>query len=338
MTGLDTGQILRRMALFASFGALGIVALATLPGVGEVRARVASAEAAWIAVAALCSLGSMLGFVVALWGVFDRVVPRRAVIDLGFAEQGANVLLPAGGTGGPAAGTLLMRRAGVPVELAAQRHTALFLVTSAVSSGALVVFGFSEAIGLLPGREPLTLTLVPALVGVAEIGIAIRFARSGLPEEPAPERRVRHAGWRLRRFLHGGARTSIELLRHGDPLFAAGAVTYFAFDVAALAAAFQAFGGGGPPLGVFVLAYTIGHAGALIPTPGGVGGTDGGLIASFALFGAPLGLATAGVLGYRVFQLGLPVVLGAGGLVRIQHRLGDESQRAAVARRFAHIR
>lgn len=115
-------------------------------------------------------------------------------------------------------------------------------------------------------------------------------------------------------------------------------MAYYAFDIAALAAAFQAFGGGGPPVGIFVLAYTIGHAGAFIPTPGGVGGTDGGLIAAFALYGAPLGLATAAVLGYRVFQLGLPVVLGSVGLLRIRHRLGDEAQRAAVARRFAHIR
>ena len=60
-----------------------------------------------------------------------------------------------------------------------------------------------------------------------------------------------------------------------------------------------------------MLAYTVGHAGALLPTPGGVGGTDGGLIGMFVVYGTPLGLATAAVLGYRVFQLGLPVVLGA---------------------------
>lgn len=67
-----------------------------------------------------------------------------------------------------------------------------------------------------------------------------------------------------------------------------------------------------------MLAYTIGHAGAFIPTPGGVGGTDGGLIGMFAAFGAPLGLATAGLLSYRVFQLGLPTVLGAVSLIRIR--------------------
>ena len=60
---------------------------------------------------------------------------------LGFAEQGANVLLPAGGAGGPALGALVMTRLGVPAELAAGRHAALFLITSAVSFGALVLSG-----------------------------------------------------------------------------------------------------------------------------------------------------------------------------------------------------
>ena len=69
--------------------------------------------------------------------------------------------------------------------------------------------------------------------------------------------------------------------------------------------------------------------------PLGVGGTDGGLIGSFALFGAPIGLATAAVLGYRVFQLGLPVVLGAVSLLRIRMHLADESRRARVAEVFA---
>jgi uncharacterized protein (TIRG00374 family) len=132
-------------------------------------------------------------------------------------------------------------------------------------------------------------------------------------------------------------RTSIAELRHGDVLLPIGAVAYYAFDVAALGASFQAFGGGAPPVGVFVLAYTLGHVGALLPTPGGVGGTDGGLIGMFALLGTPLPLATAAVLGYRVFQLGIPVVLGAISLVRIRGRLADDEFREGVRLRWAQV-
>ena len=125
------------------------------------------------------------------------------------------------------------------------------------------------------------------------------------------------------------------LLRHGDPLLIFGATTYFAFDVAALGCAFEAFGGGGPPVGVFVLAYTLGHAGAFLPTPGGVGGVEGGLIGMFVVYGAPIGLAATAVLAYRVFQLGLPAVFGAISLLRIRHVLAHPPPREEVAARFA---
>ena len=83
-----------------------------------------------------------------------------------------------------------------------------------------------------------------------------------------------------------------------------------ALDVMALAAVFAAFGGGAPSLGLFVLAYAVGQLGGLVPVPGGVGGTDGGLILAFGLLGTPLGIAAAAVLGYRAFQLGVPAILG----------------------------
>ena len=314
-----------------------VLAVATLPGVSEVRARLRSAEPAWIAVAFACSLASALGFVAALVGAFDRVVPLRRGLVLGMAEQGANVLLPAGGAGGPALGTLVMRRAGVPPEIAAERHVALFLITSAVGFVALVVFGTLEAANVLPGDAPLVGTLLPAVAGASVIAGVALFSRGNSGPEPAAERRVAHAAWRLRDFLRTGVRTSLALLGRRDAMLIGGALAYYAFDVAALGATFQAFGGGAPPLGIFVLAYTIGHAGAFIPTPGGVGGTDGGLIGMFAAFGTPLALATASVLSYRVFQLGLPTVLGAVSLARIRSLLRRGDARSEVAERFAGL-
>ena len=84
----------------------------------------------------------MLGFVRALWSAFDRVMPWRRALVLGLAEQGANVLLPAGGAGGPAFGAYVITRLGVPADLASQRHAALFLMTSAVTFVAIVLAGF----------------------------------------------------------------------------------------------------------------------------------------------------------------------------------------------------
>jgi uncharacterized membrane protein YbhN (UPF0104 family) len=330
---LDLGRVARRIGLFIVVAIVAVLIVATLPGIGEVRERVSDADPWWLLVAALSRVVSTLGFNVALWGAFDRVVPFRAALDLGFAEQGAGVLLPAGGTGGPAFGTFVMSQAGVPTAFAAERHAALFLVTSAVSLGGLAIFG---VVGLAIGEPSVTLCIVPLAIGVGGVVLSLLFAATRVPRQPNRGRIVLNI-WRLWRFLNTGVRTSLRLLRHGDRMFAVGSVAYYAFDVASLGATYQALGGHGPDLQVFVLAYTIGHAGAFVPTPGGVGGVDGGLIGAFALYGADLGTATAAVLAYRVFQLGIPIVLGVIGLLRIRARIGDEHQRAAIARQFADV-
>jgi uncharacterized membrane protein YbhN (UPF0104 family) len=337
--GLDVRGIAKRGALFAAVAVVAVVGISALPGVDDVRDRFANADPWWLVAAAACRIVSMLGFVRALWAVFDRVVPWRRALVLGLAEQGANVLLPAGGAGGPAFGALVMRRIGVPGELADQRHAALFLATSAVGFFALVLAGAGEAIGVLPGDAPLVATALPAAGAALLIVLAVVYARM----RPAPARepsggRIRGALWRLRRFLHSSVHTTVWLLQRGDRLLIAGSIGYYAFDMASLGCAFEAFGGGAPPVGVFVLAYTLGHAGALLPTPGGVGGTEGGLIGMFAAYGTPLALAAAAVLAYRVFQLGLPAVLGAISLLRIRYVLAHPPPRDAVAAAFAESR
>jgi uncharacterized membrane protein YbhN (UPF0104 family) len=262
-------------------------------------------------------------------------VPWRRALILGFAEQGANVLLPAGGAGGPALGALVMRRAGVPGELAAQRHAVLFLATSAVSFVALAVAGLGVWLHVLPGQAHPVGSVLPAALSIAVMALAVIVARLDAPREPARRDKVTRSLWRARLFVHDGLRTTLLVLRRGDRLLIVGAVTYYAFDVLSLAACFQAFGGGAPPVGEFILAYTIGHAGALLPTPGGVGGTEGGLIGMMVVYGAPVDVATAAVLGYRVFQLGFPAILGALSMLRIRALLSDESRREAIAQRFA---
>lgn len=177
-------------------------------------------------VAAACSLSSVLGFLATLIGAFDRIVPLRRGLLLRLAEQGANVLLPAGGTGGPAFGTFVMRRAGVPSEIAAERHVALFLITSAVGFVSLALFGTLEAVGILPGDAPLVGTLLPAVAGVAVIGGVAGFSRGRGGAEPAAERRLANRVWRLQEFLRTGVRTSLVVLRQRDPLLIGGAIAY----------------------------------------------------------------------------------------------------------------
>ena len=189
---------------------------------------------------------------------------------------------------------------------------------------------------MLPSQVSVAWRIVPRPRAVVIIVLGVVYARLGSPPEPAGGKIV-HTLWRVRRFVHDGARLTYELLRHGDRYLAVGAITYFAADVGSLACAFAAVGGGGPPLGDFVLAYSLGHAGALLPTPGGVGGTEGGLIGMMVVYGAPASSATAAVLGYRVFQLGLPALFGAISLLRVRHVLAHPPDRELVAARFSEL-
>src|SRR5262249_53310974 len=138
------------------------IGISALPGVDEVRDRLTGANPWWLAAVFICALGSMFGFVRALWAVFDPLLPWRRPLVLGLAQQGPHRVLPAGGAGGPAFGAYVMRRVGVPGQLADQRHAALFLATSAVGFFALVIAGTGEAIGLLPGDVSLAASAIPA--------------------------------------------------------------------------------------------------------------------------------------------------------------------------------
>jgi uncharacterized membrane protein YbhN (UPF0104 family) len=101
-----------------------------------------------------------------------------------------------------------------------------------------------------------------------------------------------------------------------------GSIGYLGFDILAFACAFAAFGAL-PPVGPLVFGYVVGQLGGLVPLPGGVGGTDGGLIGAMVLYGASLSHAAAAVVIYRTFQLGIPAILGGIAFVRLRRTLRD---------------
>lgn len=325
------------MAAVALFLAVVVVLVGALPGLSDVRARFNGADPLWIAATGVLALGSVLSYCVALRATLSNRMPWRAAWSLGIAEQSGNVLLPAGGVSGPALGTLLMRRAGVPPMVASTRSAALFLLTSATSLAALVLFGAATGAGLLHGSPGWLGTLLPAGLAVLALGAVAALGALPTGEKPAGGRRWRLRVHSARVQLVVAVRASLELLREHHPLLIAGLVGYLGFDIAALGAGFEAFGGGGPLLGPFVLAYVLGQAGAIIPTPGGIGGTEGGLVGLLAAYGAPASLALAAVLAYRLFQLAFPVVLGVVAFPRIRRRFRDGPPPGEVAARYASL-
>jgi uncharacterized membrane protein YbhN (UPF0104 family) len=305
-------------------GGLAVLAAAAViwvPFLEPIRNRFADTEPGWVAVAFVLQLLSVLSFVVALRGAFERRLGWRESFDVGVVEESANVFLPSGGSGGLALGAVILIRSGIPTAFAASRSAVLFLVTSGVSLGALLVFGLLEAVNILPGDASLAATLIPA-VGAALVIAAVIFVPRLVPQlDPEKGGRVRRALALAQAWLVGAVDTSIAMLRSREVLLIAGSIGYYAFDVASMGAAFEALGGGGPALGLFVLAYTIGHGGAIIPLPGSA---EGGLVGAFTLYGSSLSLAVGGILLYRVFHAGVPFLLGALGLADMsrQRRMG----------------
>jgi uncharacterized membrane protein YbhN (UPF0104 family) len=315
----DSHTILVNGALAAGLALLAAAAVIWVPFLEPIRNRFADTDPGWVVATFVLQLLSVLSFVVALRGAFDRRLGWRESFDVGVVEESANVFLPSGGSGGLALGAVILIRSGIPTGFAVSRSAVLFLVTSAVSGFALVIFGALEAIGVLPGNASLAGTLVPAAIAAVIIAGLIFLPRA-LPQiDGTRGGKIRHGAAAAQAWLREAVDTSVELvIGKREILLILGAIGYYGFDVASMGAAFEALGGGGPALGLFVLAYTIGHAGAIVPIPGSA---EGGLVGAFTLFGAPLSLVVGGILLYRVFHAGVPFLLGALGLADMsRHR------------------
>ena len=74
------------------------------------------------------------------------------------------------------------------------------------------------------------------------------------------------------------------------------------------------------------MAYLIGQLGNWLPVPGGIGGTELGLVGALVLYGLPALIATAAVVLYRVIELWIPAVLGIAAFVQLRLLLRRETE------------
>jgi uncharacterized protein (TIRG00374 family) len=334
---LHPRHLLVRVAEIAAIIAVGAIAISALPGLDEVRARLEGVEPVWIAAIALAEVGSCVGYLLVFRSTFCSRMPWGLSYDIAMAELAANSLLPAGGAGGLALGAWALHQGGMPTDHIARRTVAFFVVTSAANFFALVLVGIGVFVGVVSGRNSTLLTLVPALItafGILVVALSPRLLR-GRGEQGTG---VEDNRWRARarRALHAGLAAvadgvdqAIALLRSHSLGVIVGSLAYMAFDIAALGFGFAAVGPV-PAFGTLVLGYLIGQLGNLIPLPGGIGATEGALVAVFALYGVNIADATAAVLLYRLFQLAVPALLGAPAFVMLRRKLMRATQPAQV--------
>jgi uncharacterized membrane protein YbhN (UPF0104 family) len=326
-----------RLLQLAVLIAVVAIALTALPGLDQVRDRFQDADPLWLGLLAVAEIASCLGYMFVFRSTFCPRMPWGLSYDISMAELAANSLLPTGGAGGLALGIWALRRAGMATAHVARRTVAFFLVTSAANFVGVVVAGLGVFTGVLPGRGPAVLTLGPAVIAGGVVLLTSTSPRllrmlGGTPAGPEGERWKGRARRWLRDALHAtadGVDLAKSLIRSHSFGIVAGSLGYMAFDIAALGFGFAAVGHV-PGFGTLVLGYLVGQLGNLVPLPGGVGGTEGGLIGIFALYHVNVPEATAAVLIYRLFQLAIPALLGAPAFVLLRRRLARGEYQAEL--------
>jgi uncharacterized protein (TIRG00374 family) len=334
---LHPRHIAVRVVEIAAIIAVCAIAITALPGLGDVRSRLEGADPFWLALLVLAELASCGGYVLVFRATFCPRMPWGLSYDISMAELAANSLLPTGGAGGLALGVWALHQAGMASAHIARRTVAFFLLTSAANFAAVVVVGVGMFAGILSSDVSAALTLGPALVAASVVTFA--WISPGLlravGEPPAP---VENEGWAVRagrivreaiKATADGVDLTKSLLQARSFGVIVGSFSYMAFDIAALACGFAAVGPV-PAFGPLVMAYLLGQLGNLIPLPGGIGGTEAGLVGAFALYHVNVSLALAAVLIYRLFQLVVPALLGLPAFILLRRKLAQGQYRAEL--------
>lgn len=331
---LSPRRIRRRLLQLAIVAVVVAVVVIVGPGLGDLRHSLAHASPAWVVAGVCLEVLSALSYVVIFRAVFCPHMSWRLSYQIGMAEQGANSVLSVSGAGGLALGAWALHRGGMSTEYIARRTVAFFLLTSLANVGAVALFAFLYAVGVFQHDPNPVLTDgfgIAALLGIAIVAaLPPLLAKTSVARHSDPDvGRVKTALRFVRYSLGQGVRDGLLLLRQRPVPVLGGSLGTMIFDLAVLGVSFKAVGHT-PPFGVLVLGYLIGQLGGNVPIPGGIGGLDGGLIGTFALFHQPLAAATAAVLIYHTIVLWIPALLGSLAFVQLRTTLRRSVQPAAI--------
>jgi len=332
---LSPRHLRRRLLQLAGVAIVITAVVLAVPGLGELRARLAHASPGWLALGVGLELMSVLSYVLIFRAVFCPRMGWRFSSQIAMSELAANSLLPVSGAGGLALGAWALRRGGMDVEQIGRKTVALYFLTSLANVFLLIVFASLYAVGAL-GEDPNSaLTYVfgglagASVLAVLAIPPVLRRLSQPASVGGAAGGRIARAVGLVRRSLVDGVPDAVLLLRRRSPGVLIGSLGTTAFDLAVLGAAFRAIGVS-PPIGVLVLGYLIGMLGGNVPLPGGIGGVDGGLIGAFTLFHEPLAATTVAVLAYHAISLSVPAVVGSVAFVRLRKTLQRDERPAAI--------
>ena len=303
----------------AVFFALVAALLLAVPDLRSATDEIAHGDPGWLGAGVLLELLSCAGYVV-LFGLVFGMLGRRLTSRLSLSELAVNSVVSVSGLAGIALGAWVLRSKGFSVDRIARRSVLIFVLTSAVNVGAVLVIGVPMWLGLLPGSQRAALTLLPAAAALATIFGTLALAAWA---RRAASRRSPHGGRRAvaLRALSDGVADALKLIREHDWRLL-GAVAYWLFDNLVLFACLAAFGDP-PTVWVVAMAYLVGMLANSIPVPGGLVAVEGGLVGMLLLFGVrPASHVLVAVLVYRAISLWIPAVIGSLAFLSLRREIG----------------
>ncbi|MEH0547708.1 lysylphosphatidylglycerol synthase transmembrane domain-containing protein [Streptomyces sp. B21-105] len=265
-------------------------------------ARLATADPWWLLTGLLFTgLGVVAAACVRQGAITDRL-PPGALLASQIAADAANRVLPAS-IGAHAVTLRFLQREGVPLHRATASIALYSLVRAVAKIPVVLVFVLAAPTAVPPAElfpQGRTLFLAAACLLLAPVAVAALFAVARPLRRPALDF-VRTALTDARRLHTRPARFL--------PLWggAAAAPLLQACVVASVGTALGLPLSWSQLLFAFLAASTA--AGA-VPAPGGIGPVDAALVLTLAGYGAPLPLATATVIGYRVLTVWAPLLPG----------------------------
>ncbi len=303
----------------AIFFGIVVALLLAVPGLHSIEQRISHASSLWVAAAVGLELLSCAGYVV-LFGLVFGMLGKRLVSRLSLSELAVNSVVSVSGLAGLALGAWVLRTKGISVARIAKRSVLLFVLTSAVNVGAVIVIGVLMWLGVLPGSTDPLLTLLPAAAALASIIGTLALA--AWARRAAARRPLEQGRWAVTLVaLSGGVEDAVRLIREHD-WRVLGAVGYWLFDNLALYACLAAFGAT-PGVWVVAMAYLVGMLANSLPIPGGFVAVEGGLVGMLVLFGVrPVAVAVAAVLVYRAVSLWVPALIGSLAFLSLRNEIG----------------
>lgn len=317
-----------------------------LVGLGDALSKLGEADPIWIAIAIAFNVVAIATYIALFKAVVGGETLRLTwpeTYEINMAGVAATRLFSAGGAGGIVLTYWALRRGGMERRDVARRMVAFLGLQYVFYPVAVIVFGVLLRTGVLPGKDSVELTIVPAAIaglallsGVLITRIPADLARR-VPRFSHHERfkAVATGIAKVPATMGEGFRFALSLLRnpsHGG-LAVLGAAGYWAANIGILWASFKAFGVH-VPIAVVIQGFFLGMVGNLFPlAPGGVGAVDAGMIGAFVLFGLPEETVFPAILVYRTVAFWLPIPPGIVAFFQLRSRVHEWEEEGLPADR-----